>query len=515
MRFLTALISMLLLTMLLSPIMSFAAVQPLPIQLFLNGKQLSTEVAPRIVNNNTVVPIRIIAESLGSKVQWEEKSRKVTVDKEGTNIQLIIDKLDVIVNNKPYQLEAAPSIIDGNTMLPLRFVSEQLGVKVTWDDLTRSVFMLKEDSDIKVAVVNPKSTDDTKADISPNPGKVVVDKTADSTKDKPSVAPVVEPITQKPGEKTAAFPNQPAQISNLEVVDKVASAPTTISSIAVEADQFIIRTSGGKSLPNVDLTSDSSRIIIDIPNGQLDPALKLSANGEGSVKENSDSFKQIRYLLFSKESSIVRIIIDLTNKVDFKPSTSNSPNQLAWTIRPAKERFKVVIDPGHGGKDTGAISVVNRREKDFVLALGTKVYNLLAKEPKIEAYITRKDDTFVELPDRVTIANEMKADLFVSIHGNSASKEDIDGSETYYYTDQSLPFAKLMHQQLLKSTGFPDRKVKQSGFHVIKNTTMPSLLLEVGFLSNKTEENAMFQEGFQNQVAAGIVAGIKQQLKID
>jgi N-acetylmuramoyl-L-alanine amidase len=139
----------------------------------------------------------------------------------------------------------------------------------------------------------------------------------------------------------------------------------------------------------------------------------------------------------------------------------------------------------------------------------------LVKEPKIEAIITRKNDTFVELPDRVSIANDAKADLFVSIHGNATAKEEVEGMETYYYSDQSLSFATQMHQKIVKASGFTDRKVKQSDFHVIKNTTMPSLLLELGFLSNKAEENLMFQDVFQSQVAAAIVAGIKQQLKIE
>jgi N-acetylmuramoyl-L-alanine amidase len=507
MRVLTALVSMLLVALLLSPMMAFAAVQPLPIQLFLNGKQLTAEVAPRIIKDNTVVPIRIIAESLGSKVHWEEKSRKVTVEKADVIIQLFIDKQDVLVNSKSFKLETAPSIVDGNTMLPLRFVSEQLGVKVTWDDLTRSVFMFKQDSDTNA------SPEPAKADEPPKS----VDKPLEPVKDKPQAAEVIttKPVETKPGDKTVTLPNMPGTISNQEIDQKQAGGPVLIRSLSVEGDQFVVKTNGIKVTPNVSATSNPNQVVIEIANGQLDPILKLNANGEGTVIANSVSISKIRYLLFSKQSSNVRIIIDLTNKVDFKVSPANAANQLAWTIVPAKDRYKVVIDPGHGGKDTGAISVINRREKDFTLALGLKVNNLLAKEPKIEAHITRKDDTFVELPGRVDIANVMKADLFVSVHGNSAGKEDIQGVETYYYSEQSLPFAKLMHQQMLKSTGFPDRKVKQNDFHVIKNTTMPSLLLEVGFLSNKEEESAMFQDSFQNQVASSIVAAIKQQLKID
>ncbi|SFK90937.1 N-acetylmuramoyl-L-alanine amidase [Paenibacillus sp. 1_12] len=536
MRIITSLFSMLLLSLLLLPMMSFAAEIP-PLQLFLDGKQLTAEVAPLINKDNKVmVPVRIIAESLGSKVLWEEKIRKVTVNKSNISIQMFIDKKEVLVNNKAVQLDTAPSIVEGNAMLPVRFISEQLGIKVTWDDLTRSVFLFNQESDNKVTKpalpsnndiskdkpsVNPDGKDTTKDKPSVNPDS------KDTTKDKPSVNPdskVPDKSLNKPDDKktdkpsdkpVAANPNQPATTTNIDSGVNKLEPVTVIQSISMEGDNFIVKTSGGKAIPDVTTTANPNRVQIDIPNGQLAPGLKLNANGEGFITEKNASVSQIRYLLFSKESSIVRIIIDLNKKIDFRASTSSANTQLVWSLSPAKERYTVVLDPGHGGKDSGTVSVTGRYEKDFVLGVGTKVYNLLAKEPKIEIILTRKNDTFIELPGRVSIANDIKADLFVSVHGNSTGKEEVNGIETYYYTEQSLPFAKLMHQNLLKSTGFEDRKVKQEDFHVIKNTTMPSLLLELGFLSNKVQENTMFQETFQNQVASAIAAGIKQQLKLE
>ncbi|MEK3721830.1 N-acetylmuramoyl-L-alanine amidase family protein [Paenibacillus sp. FSL H8-0034] len=563
MRIITALFSMLLLSLLLVPMMSFAA-ESQPLQLFLDGKQLTTEVPPLINKDNKVmVPVRIIAESLGSKVQWEEKIRKVTVNKSNISIQMFIDKKEVYVNNKAVQLDTAPSIVNGNAMLPVRFISEQMGIKVTWDDLTRSVFLFNQESDNKGTITAPTPVDniskdkpDNKATDKPSikPDDKIIDKPSskpddkipdksldkpdgkttdkpldkpgtdgskvvDTSKDKPS-AQSPEPDSSNTGTKTGiiANPNQPPSYSSTSV-DAGAKKPdavTVIQSISMEGDQFVVKTSGGKAIPDVTTTANPNRVQIDIPNGQLAAGLKLNSNGEGTITEKNAAVSQIRYLLFSKESSIVRIIIDLNKKIDFKVSASSSSTQLVWSLSPAKERYTVVIDPGHGGKDAGTVSFTGRHEKEFVLGVGTKVYNLLSKEPKIEAILTRKNDTFVELPGRVAIANDAKADLFVSIHGNSIlGKEEVNGLETYYYTEQSLPFAIQMHQKLLKASGFEDRKVKQEDFHVIKNTTMPSLLLELGFLSNKIQENTMFQETFQNQVAAAIVAGIKEQLRLD
>jgi N-acetylmuramoyl-L-alanine amidase len=539
-------ISMLLVSLLVFPLMAFAAEQP--IHLFLNGKQLSAEVAPRIVQGNTIVPVRIIAESLGSKVQWEEKSRKVTVAKDDINIQLFINKQEVTVNNKRLKLETAPAILEGSTMLPLRFISEQFGVKVTWDEMTRSVFLFQPEQDIKVAVASPAAPNDeqgseqedgdaTKAPVKPDkpdgkdqdkadkPSDKSVDKSSDKStgSDKPEFQspPSATDPAGKPFDKNtpAGQSNQASSVQSGQqgqtTEDNSFEALTTVRSVTMEGDRLSVKTSGPKAAPNVSYTAEPNRIVIDIPHGRLDPALKLGTNGEGIIKVNNQFAPQIRYLLFSKDSSIVRIIIDLSKKVTLKPVTAGSASELAWALIPPKERYRVVVDPGHGGKDTGAVSLTKRYEKDFVLALGNKIHKLLEKEPKIEAFITRNDDTFVELADRAAFANDREADLFVSVHGNSTGKETVRGVETYYFTEQSLPFANLMHKQMLKATGFPDRKVKQSGFYVIKNTTMPSLLLEVGFLSNETDENTMFQDAFQNQVAASIVAAIKQQLNID
>jgi N-acetylmuramoyl-L-alanine amidase len=146
--------------------------------------------------------------------------------------------------------------------------------------------------------------------------------------------------------------------------------------------------------------------------------------------------------------------------------------------------------------------------------MAAKVSELLEKEQDIEVIMTRKDDTFLELKERVAVANEAKADLFLSIHGNKFTNATISGVETYYSRKESLPFANVVHRHALAGTGFKDRNVRQSDFYVIKHTTMPAVLLEVGYLSNKDEEALMYQDDFQSRVAASIVAAIEETLNI-
>lgn len=583
MKVFTAWFTMLLMSLLLMPVLAMAAAPP--IQLFMNGKQLVPEVAPRIVNDNTIVPIRIIAESLGSKVSWDPKARKVSVNKEGINMQLFIDKKQATVSGKSYTLETAPTIIEGNTMLPIRFVSENLGVEVKWDEPTRSVFLYQQASDKKDGVTsesgtgnkqdqsgsgngatagsngstggkNPEGNKDQgqaneKPASSVGSGKPVKagEQPVDNSSSTPSPRCAAPEGMTKPAPLTAAKSDvsteKKATVHTAAVVDKKGTvnagvsevkqaAVTTgssshtvqsgklikVQSISLKGDALCIETSGGEVKPSMFKLSGPDRIVMDVPGAELGASLTELVNEktkEGTVPlaEQSDIVAKIRYSLFSNDPSIVRIVIDLQKKSELILSETMPSGLIIGKFVKGKDKFRIVIDPGHGGKDPGTLSKNNKREKDFVLALGHKVNSLLQSEPKVEVLMTRTDDTFIELSDRVAQAQQFEADLFISIHANAINRENIRGTETFYWTEQSSEFAALMHRHVLEATGFPDRKVKQERFYVIRNTTMPAVLLEIGFMSNSTDEAQMHQDAFQNRVAASIVAAIKKQLNLD
>lgn len=179
--------------------------------------------------------------------------------------------------------------------------------------------------------------------------------------------------------------------------------------------------------------------------------------------------------------------------------------------------YKVVIDPGHGGKDRGATGVSGKDEKDFTLQLSQKVKELAQQEPRIEVYLTRTDDRFLSSIDRTRpeFANQIGADLFISIHGNTYTDPDVSGTETYYYRKESLKLAKIMHRHVAGATGFRDRGVKKEDFFVVKDTKMPAVLLEVGYVTNPQDEAQMFTDEFQYRIAASILDGMKEYLKIN
>ena len=116
-------------------------------------------------------------------------------------------------------------------------------------------------------------------------------------------------------------------------------------------------------------------------------------------------------------------------------------------------------------------------------------------------------DSYPTLQDRVEIAENVNADLFLSIHCNSF-EPDARGTETYYDTPQSEELANTVHKHLVAATGFPDRGAKTSGFYVIKNTTMPSNLVELGFITNAEEDKQLLTPEFQQRIAKSLADAI-------
>jgi N-acetylmuramoyl-L-alanine amidase len=183
-----------------------------------------------------------------------------------------------------------------------------------------------------------------------------------------------------------------------------------------------------------------------------------------------------------------------------------------FKIQPVAKRVKVVIDAGHGGSDPGAVSLNSRFEKDFTLAMESKIIDLLKLIPEIDVYETRSSDTYPTLQERVDFANNMNANLFISIHANKFSNAAVNGTETYYNRPDSIAFANLIHRKVTAVSGISERGVKSGNFKVLRETTMPAVLLELGYLSNKGDEAQLYSNEFQDRTSAAIVASIKEYL---
>lgn len=227
----------------------------------------------------------------------------------------------------------------------------------------------------------------------------------------------------------------------------------------------------------------------------------------------------------------------------------------------------VVIDPGHGGKDPGAIGVTKIYEKDIALSVSLKLGELIKKNhPEIKVVYTRSTDVFIGLAERAKKANGIGADLFISIHANAATRKEAHGAEVWVlglhksqaaleiakkensailmeddhgakyqdfdpkdpdayialamrqnaYLDQSLNLANSVQTRFVSEAKRKNRGVKQAGFMVLYRTTMPSILVELGFLSHATEEKYLASANGQDQLAMSIYNGFKEyKTKID
>ena len=246
-----------------------------------------------------------------------------------------------------------------------------------------------------------------------------------------------------------------------------------------------------------------------------------------------------------------------SKKSSAKPPTAKKDPPPPVIVAPsaasvAKKDMIIVLDPGHGGKDPGALGRKGTREKDIVLKISGHLRDLLAKETKAKVFMTRESDVFIELKDRATFANQHKADLFVSIHINSHPKKSIKGLELYHFGEASDPralevaarengtplkdngpawqfiLADKLHDKKIEDSQelawttkkalvnylqpfykIKDHGVKTAPFFVLRMTTMPAILAEIAFISNPSEEKLLKSTTYQKRMARGIFEGIK------
>jgi len=205
-------------------------------------------------------------------------------------------------------------------------------------------------------------------------------------------------------------------------------------------------------------------------------------------------------------------------------------------LPPLKKKIKIpviVIDPGHGGNDHGAKAESGLKEKDVVLDIAQKTRNVL-QSLGFQVVMTRSDDRFIPLSERVEICKASSGDLFLSIHANSAPNKKASGFETFFLspnkrgtgiekykgfltylklssnTRKSFKIAKLVQFEMTQKTGGIDRGIKMARFHVLRNSLVPAILVETGFLSNEEEAAALSSEDYRNKVAIALANSVRR-----
>jgi N-acetylmuramoyl-L-alanine amidase len=330
------------------------------------------------------------------------------------------------------------------------------------------------------------------------------------------------------------------------------------------------------------------RVYIDLKRTRLGKSVKEITIGDGLLK----GARVGQY-----KADVVRVVLDSENIMDYKIFPLSNPSRLVIDVRgerpteisrlepvvsaapkrevspepeeqlvvakkpkppkkPAISKIRrIVVDPGHGGHDPGAIGPSGIQEKDVVLAIGLKLRELLKEELGLDVVMTRSTDVFIPLEERTAIANKVGADLFLSVHANAASNRLAAGIETYYLnlakTDkvaqlaakengttlekvsvlQAILFDLMANYKLNDSAHLADEVqkslhkkvkgkysdvknlgVKQGPFYVLVGASMPSILVETAFVSNASEESRLKDPAYQDMTANGILEGVRNYI---
>ncbi len=172
-------------------------------------------------------------------------------------------------------------------------------------------------------------------------------------------------------------------------------------------------------------------------------------------------------------------------------------------------RFTVVIDPGHGGRDPGAVGIGGLQEKVVVNDIAPQVAAIL-RQQGVNVVMTRTSDIEVDLEPRVAVAERANATIFVSIHANaiSMSRPDVNGLETFYASGTGQRLASTVHATVLRAMGMRDRQVRSARFYVIRQTSMPAILIETGFVTGAEDAPNLADPAWRARMAQAIARGI-------
>ncbi|HEY9899700.1 MAG TPA: N-acetylmuramoyl-L-alanine amidase [Pantanalinema sp.] len=182
------------------------------------------------------------------------------------------------------------------------------------------------------------------------------------------------------------------------------------------------------------------------------------------------------------------------------------------SARKSAEEKRITIDAGHGGMDPGTIGAHGTLEKDITLQMALRLRKLM-QDSGMEVQMTRTEDMQIMLRPRVDIGDAFDSDVFISIHANHVGDPSVSGIETYYFTPKSLPLARSVHKRLVNALQRRDRGIRRNNFVVVKYNKMPAVLVELGYLSNPTEERLLTSPQYQQRAAEAILVGVQDYFR--
>lgn len=427
----------------------------------------------------TLVPVRLVSEALGAQVIWVPDTRQVLLLRGEDKIVLTLGSDQALVNG---QTQALPDGVPAgvvrwqgaeSTMVPLRFVSEQLGAEVDWDQDTFTALLT------------------TPGGPAPEPTPI------------PTPEPTPEPAP-------TPTPSPPLEGNDRGYITGITATNQTVEIATDHQPEFRVRDLG-------------DRVAIDLK-GAI-----LASGYPGAIPMGDGLIRSVRYSPHAGDDlgfgcrHATRVVLDLAEGLTYADNVrieltgtglrvSVQAHQTGTVpIRP--ESFTVVLDAGHGGEANGA-TYEDILEKDINLSVTRRVQAILEGHG-YHVIMTRTEDVYMDLYDRAGLANEAAADLFVSIHSNASSTNtDFQGIFTYHHpsSGRGARLAQTIQTPLAQITGGIDRGILSNDYVVLRETEMCAALVEMGFMSNHEELMRLIDSGYQDKLAQGIAEGIVQYL---
>jgi len=523
------------------------------------GRRVESRLRFVTADNEVFAPLLTALAPLGARLQLTPDSIKVTTSGEH-EVLISRTRPEATRDGALRELPGLPQVRDGTLLLPAKAVGSLLGCAVRWDESTRILYLhpwvrkfsletLPDRYRLTVGAEGPITYRTGQLD---GPPRLYLDLLNLDVADIPS-----------------QFQLEGSYLRGARISQKTLwpAPPGDVVRVVVELSEwrpYRVKSSEGRRtlelefpLPEAEeLPPDAPPVVLSgLSFRRLSPRLALAALAvfgtphctSGSTADPPSIWVDLPNAENQIEQPEVQVSDKLVSQLTLGPSPEQ-PGAQRLTIglhRPSAHAVsavrgevrvllgrcelagvRVMVDPGHGGPDPGAIGRSGLTEKEVNLEIATRVSRML-EEAGASALLTRRDDTAVipwtlgnreehrqELQARSDLAGDGGADLFVSIHANAraSNPQSVRGTETYYRKEDSRRLAEVIQEELVAAAGLPDggTKYHPEPIIVLYRTTVPAVLVEVAYLSNREDEQKLADAGFREQAARGVVNGIRR-----
>ncbi|MDQ7842986.1 MAG: N-acetylmuramoyl-L-alanine amidase family protein [Armatimonadota bacterium] len=547
-----------------------APAQDVGIKVVVNGVDVPLAAPAVVVQGQVLAPISGLFEPMGAIAAYYETDRSVVVtNRTRAALRLFIGQPTLQVDGKVRPLPVSPQVIRGLAYIPLQAVFSALGAWTKYEPGERTLYVSSQITAVSarvasgVLLVQVEATGPVQTEtlVLTDPDRMVVDFLHAALRTPPGETPVNDAGVQRI--RTAQFQVKPyvsrlvfdlqapvdirvvsdplSYLVTLEIRPKAAAgapppgpppgaplpgppsaarstepgvSPPTAGALRVTGVTFRRDGAGGRITVEGDGPMEyrirefvfPDRLAIDIENAVFVPVKE-------EVRLEHPSIVSVRAAQFTAQPPVARVVVTLKRKMNYFVSRTPSGLIIDVNTQTALRRHIVAIDPGHGGRDPGAIGPSGLREADVVLDIARRVRELLERDG-VRVVMTRDDDATVELTERPRMAREAGASIYVSIHANAHGRATANGSETYYLTPQSLALAQMIQDELGIVLSLPSRGIKTANFLVLRDSSVPSVLVETAFISNAEDEARLRDAAFRQRLAQAIHRGIMRFLTI-